>query len=120
VGACARRDAAVAAYDAALADYRGTVLAAFTQVADVLRAIENDAQTSAAHDDALSAAREGLELAEIRYDASVVGVLDVLIAQQQLQRAVIDVVDARAARLADTARLFAALGGAALPMETTP
>lgn len=110
----ARRDATVAAYDAALAEYRGTVLIAFTQVADVLRALENDARALAAQHEALVATRESLDLARFRFDEGAASYLDVLVTQQQYQQALIGYVDARAARLADTAHLFAALGGAAI------
>ena len=59
----AKRRAAIAAYDQAEAQYRETVLQAFQNVADVLRALELDARTLRAQADAEAAARDSLDLA---------------------------------------------------------
>ncbi|MGH8737870.1 MAG: efflux transporter outer membrane subunit, partial [Burkholderiales bacterium] len=53
----AQQRAAVAAYDRALAQYRQTVLGAFQNVADALRALEGDAQALKAQAEAEAAAR---------------------------------------------------------------
>ena len=107
----ARRRAAVAAYDQAAALYRVTVLQAFQNVADVLRALEHDAETLKAQARAEAAARESLELSRRQFELGAVSYLTLLDAERQRQQALITLVQARAARYADTAALFQALGG---------
>src|SRR5271154_860598 len=98
-------------YQAAAWTYRGTVIGAVQNVTDTLRALQNDA-------DALKAARDFERAAQISYDLARqqmqrgnANVLLLLTAQQTYLQAVIQVVQARAARLSDTAALFQALGG---------
>jgi len=107
----AKRRAALAAYDQAAAQYRGTLLMAFQNVADVLRALEHDALTLAAQAEAEAVARESLDLARQQFQFGATGYLSLLNAQRQHQQALIGLVQAHAARLADTAALFQALGG---------
>jgi NodT family efflux transporter outer membrane factor (OMF) lipoprotein len=106
-----QRRAAIADYQRALADYRTAVLAAFTQVADTLTALGNDARTLQAQAHAVDAARRALALLQANYQAGLVGYLDVLVADEQLQRAQIDTIQALAQRFQDTAALYLALGG---------
>ena len=107
----ARRRAAIAAFDQARAQYRETVLFAFQNVADVLRALEADARTLSAQKEAESAARGTLELVRGQYQVGAVSYLALLIAERQYQTAWIGLVRAQATRFADTAALFQALGG---------
>lgn len=107
----AERRAAEAAARAALARYEQTVLTAFGQVADVLAALEHDAEQSAAQQRALEAAESNLSLTRASYEAGNVGVLQVLDAERLVQRARIGVARACAQRLQDTAELILALGG---------
>ena len=107
----AKRRAAVAALAQSAADYRLTVLQAFQNVADVLRTLETDAQTLQARYAADAAAEASLRLSEKQYALGSIASLNLLIAQQQYTRARVGYVQARAARLADTAALFQALGG---------
>ncbi len=107
----AMRRAAIAAYDSAESHYRETVLLAFQDVADVLRALDADALTLKARSDAESAARESLELTREQFRLGSANYLGLLNAQRQHQQARIDLVQAQAQRLADTAALFQALGG---------
>lgn len=107
----AKRRAAIAAYDQAEALYRETVLAAFQSVADVLSALERDAQALMTQADAEAAARAALELARQRFDLGAASYLTLLNAERQHQQARIGLVQAQATRFADTAALFQALGG---------
>lgn len=107
----ARRRAAIAAHDEALAQYRETVLASFRDVADTLRALETDARTLHAQADAEASARETLELVDHQYRLGGVNYLSLLVAQRQYQLASMALVRARANRFTDTAALFQALGG---------
>lgn len=94
-----------------LAFYRQTVLAAFAQVADTLRALQHDAQALAAQDEAVRAAKDALDLVRVNYGAGVAGYLDVLTADQQYQQARLAYVQGVAQRLQDTVALYVALGG---------
>lgn len=107
----AKRRAAMAAYDQALAQYRDTVLAAFREVADTLRALEADARALRAQADAEASARETLDLVENQYRIGAVNYISLLVAQRMYHEAQINLVQARANRFADTAALFQAMGG---------
>jgi NodT family efflux transporter outer membrane factor (OMF) lipoprotein len=107
----ARRRAAIAAYDQAEARYRETVLQSFQNVADVLRALEKDADALKAQSDAESAAAESLALTRKQFELGAAGYLTLLNAEQQHQQTMIALAQARGARFADTAALFQALGG---------
>ncbi|MDR3557187.1 MAG: efflux transporter outer membrane subunit [Syntrophobacteraceae bacterium] len=106
----ARRRAAIAACDQAFAQYRQTVLLAFQDVADVLYALEADARTLRAQAEAERVARASLDLTEKQFQIGAVNYLTLLNGQRQYQLALINLVEARAARFADTAALFQALG----------
>ncbi|SJZ85450.1 efflux transporter, outer membrane factor (OMF) lipoprotein, NodT family [Enhydrobacter aerosaccus] len=107
----AKRRAAVATWEQAKAQYRSTVLTAFRNVADSLRALENDAVTLKAAADAERAAKLSLEITQRRMAAGDAGILDILNAELTYQSAAMALVQARAARYSDTAALFQALGG---------
>jgi len=107
----AKRRAAMAAYDQADAQYRATVLLAFQNVADVLRALEADAQTLKAQSNAEAAAAETFDVTQKQFQLGAVNYLSLLNAERQHQEARISLVAAQAARFADTAALFQALGG---------
>jgi NodT family efflux transporter outer membrane factor (OMF) lipoprotein len=111
-------------YNAAAWSYRGTVIGAVQNVADALRAVQNDAETLRAARDFERAAKISLDLARQQMQTGNANILILLTAQQTYLQAVIQVVQARAARLIDTAALFQALGGgwwnrAAPPPEKT-
>jgi NodT family efflux transporter outer membrane factor (OMF) lipoprotein len=103
--------AAEAGYDMAQAQYRNTVLAAFQNVADALRALQLDAATLKAQRAALRAASDTLDLARGQYRLGAITYVILLTAQRSYQQARLAVVQAQAARYADTAALFQALGG---------
>ncbi len=107
----AQRRAALAVYDQATAQYRATVLQAFRNVADVLRALDADASTLKAQSEAAAAARDALDLTGKQFQLGAVSYLSLLNAERQYQQVRISLVQAQAARFADTAALFQALGG---------
>src|SRR5580700_6253949 len=96
-----RERAAKAAYTEASEQYRSTVLTAFQNVADTLKA------AAAAND----AAAVTLDLLKKQYQSRYANYLALLSAEQAYQQAVINLVQAEANRYADTAALFQALGG---------
>jgi NodT family efflux transporter outer membrane factor (OMF) lipoprotein len=98
-------------YEAAAWTYRGTVIGAVQNVADSLRALQNDADVLRAARDFERAAKLSFDLAQQQLQTGNANVLLLLTAQQTYLQAAIQVVQARAARLADTAALFQALGG---------
>jgi NodT family efflux transporter outer membrane factor (OMF) lipoprotein len=107
----ARKRGAEAAYDQAFAQYQQTVLGAFQNVADVLFALEFDAVALKAQAEAETAARESLEMTQKQFEFGSTSYLALLLAQRQFEQARIGLVQAQAARYADTAALFQALGG---------
>jgi NodT family efflux transporter outer membrane factor (OMF) lipoprotein len=107
----AKQRSAVATYDQVAAQYRQTVLVAFQNVADVLRALDADAATLKAQADAESVAAESLLLTQKQFEAGALNYMLLLDAQRQYQQVKIGLIQARAARFADTAALFQALGG---------
>jgi NodT family efflux transporter outer membrane factor (OMF) lipoprotein len=100
-----------ATYDAAAWSYRGTVVTAVQNVADSLRAIQNDADALKAARDFERAAKISFDLAQQQMQTGYANILVLLTAQQTYLQSVLQVVQARAARLSDTAALFQALGG---------
>jgi len=107
----ARRRAAIAAYDQAAAQYRETVLRAFQNVADVLRALEIDARTLQLKTEAASVARHTLDLTQKEFRYGATNNISLLNAERQYQQTRVDLVQSQAQRYADTAALFQALGG---------
>ncbi len=107
----ARKRGAEAAYDQAFAQYQQTVLGAFQNVADVLFALEFDAVALKAQADAETAARESLDMTTKQLQFGSASYLALFNAQRQYEQAKIGLVQAQAARYADTAALFQALGG---------
>ncbi len=103
--------AAKAAYDMADAQYRNTVLVAFQNVADALRALQLDAATLKAQQEAVHAAFATLDLSRSQYKLGAITYVILLNAQRSYQQARLALVQAQAARYADTAALFQALGG---------
>ena len=107
----AQKQAAQEAYGALFANYRSTVLAAFRDVADTLRALEHDAAALEAQKRALNAADTAFGLARSQYQAGAVGYLGLLVSEVQLQNARVAYVGAEAQRFSDSAALYVALGG---------
>jgi NodT family efflux transporter outer membrane factor (OMF) lipoprotein len=106
-----RRKAALDNYRQAMALYRQTVLSAFEQVADTLLALDHDARTLQAEEDALASSKEALHLMQANYEAGLSTYLEVLSANAQYHQAQIVELQAVAVRYQDTVALFAALGG---------
>ncbi len=98
-------------YQAAAWTYRSTVIGAVQNVADSLRALQSDADALLAARDFERAARTSYDLANQQLQSGNANVLVLLNAQQSYLQAIIQVIQAQAARLSDTAALFQALGG---------
>ncbi|VVE72167.1 RND transporter [Pandoraea captiosa] len=77
----AQTDAAIAAYDAQVATYRQTVLAAFQAVEDNLAALNYLGREAAVQNQAVQSSREAAQLILNQYKAGTVGFQNVLTAQ---------------------------------------
>jgi NodT family efflux transporter outer membrane factor (OMF) lipoprotein len=106
-----RKRAAVAAYDESAARYRGTVLIAFQDVANALRALQADADALNQQVVAERSAQANLDLVQAQFKLGAVAYINLLTAQQTYQNTALARVRAQAARYSDTTALFQALGG---------
>lgn len=113
-GLPAKKRAALAAFDAAAANYQNVVLESLRDVADALRAVDHDAQALAALAAADTAAQGSLQAMERKYALGASSYLQLLIAQQQAQQTRTDLIAAQARRLADSVAVYQAVGG---PLE---
>ena len=109
----AQKHAAEAAYQAVFANYQSTVLGAFRNVADVLRALQHDSAALDAEGRALQSAQQAFALVRVQYQSGAVDYLSLLTSEMQYQNARIAYVQAQAQRYADTAALYLVLGGGA-------
>jgi outer membrane protein TolC len=106
-----KQKAAEAALDQAEAQYRSTVITAFQNVADALRALQADAKAAKAARRAEDTAKASLDIVQKQLNAGQVNQLAVLNAQQTYLTAAVVRVQTDANRLSDTAALFMSLGG---------
>ena len=104
-------NSAQASFDAAAANYQQSVLQGLRNVADVLRALDNGAQTLQAQAAANAAAQASLDLIQQQYQLGGVSYLQLLTAQQQAQQTRVNLITAQAQRLTNTAALYQAMGG---------
>ncbi len=107
----AKKRAAQAALEQAEAQYRSTLLTAFRNVADTLRALEYDAlalqaavSAERASENSLTITRRRLQLGDTTYTV-------VLAAELTYRQALLNRMQAQTNRLINTAALFQALGG---------
>ena len=107
----AQQRAAIDAYNAELATYQQTILLAFGQVADVLSALEHDAELVSASHRSVDIAGASLALQRSGYAAGKTSALQLIVAENTYSSARLGYVRAIGQRLSDTAQLFIALGG---------
>jgi multidrug efflux system outer membrane protein len=106
-----QRDAAVAAHDAASAEYRQTVLESIREVENALQGSAILTRRQAAQDEAFRSASKTLDLSAKRFNSGLVSFLDVVEAERtrlETERAANAI---RAERLAVSVSLIKALGG---------
>lgn len=113
-GLPAESRAALAAFDASASNYQTVVLDALRSVADVLRALENDARILESQSKANAAATALAKSVERQYSFGTASYLQLLIAQLQAQRTKFELIAAQAQRLTDTVALFQSMGGGRL------
>ncbi|HLG83103.1 MAG TPA: efflux transporter outer membrane subunit [Bradyrhizobium sp.] len=105
------KESKVAALEQARSQYRSTVITAFQNVADSLRAIQSDAALLKAQSEAENVADESLKISQAQFKGGSTTFLTVLNAEQTLLNARVNRVKAQASRYADTVALFQSLGG---------
>jgi NodT family efflux transporter outer membrane factor (OMF) lipoprotein len=106
-----RQRAAEAAFEQAAAQYRTTVITGYQNVADVLYALQADAQSLKGAVAAERAAKRTLDITVKQQELGAVNYLVLLSARQAYLQTLIASVQSTANRLSDTAALFQALGG---------
>lgn len=108
----ARKRAYEAAYEASVSQYKQTVLSAFENVADTLAALEEDANALAQTRRAQQAAQAEQADTADRYHLGSAPYWGTLTAGERLQTTNVQLIQAQALRLADTANLFQSMGEA--------
>ncbi len=116
----AQERAAYDVFDRSAAQYRSTVLNAFANVANVLAALQLDAENVKTQLYAEQTAQQSLDITQERFQAGAIAYLSLLDAQRTYQQARIALVIAQANRFADTVALFQALGGGWWNREDVP
>ena len=106
-----KQRAAEAATAQAAAQYRQTVLVAFQNVADVLRALQSDSRAVTAAIAAERSANQSIDLVRRQVEQGQVSLPILLNAQQAYLQTALARVQAEAAQFSDTVALFQALGG---------
>jgi NodT family efflux transporter outer membrane factor (OMF) lipoprotein len=106
----AQKQAAVEAYQAQLATYQQTVIVAFGQVADSLRALEHDAEQVRAAEAALQISQASLALQRSSYQVGKASLLQLLTAQRAVAAAQQTSASARTQQLSDVVQFFLAVG----------
>jgi len=110
-GLPAEKRAALAAFDAAAANYQSVVLEAFRNVADILQGLAGDAQILAAQVAAESSAQESLNSSQQKYALGAASYLQLLAAQQRVHQVRLGLIAAQTQRLSNTVALYHTMGG---------
>jgi NodT family efflux transporter outer membrane factor (OMF) lipoprotein len=107
----AQTDAARAAFDATIATYRQTVLAAFQGVEDNLAALRILEEENGVQDEAVKAAQDSVRLTTNQYKAGTVSYLNVITVQTIALTDEVTAIQIRGRRMAAAVLLIQALGG---------
>lgn len=105
------KESKVAALEQSRAQYRSTVITAFKNVADSLRAIEADAALLKAQVQTENTATESLKISQAQFKGGSTTFITVINAEQTLLTARVNRVKAQAARYSDSVALYQSLGG---------
>lgn len=106
-----REKAAREALAQAQAQYQATVITAYENVADALQAIYTNAESLKANHDAAQASKTALDLIRRQHTNGYLDRLALIAAEQSYRQSLLNLSQAQATRLGDTALLFQALGG---------
>jgi multidrug efflux system outer membrane protein len=97
--------------EAAVAQYRKTILTAFKEVEDALIAVQKSGEQRTAQEQQVAALQSAFSLADSRYQGGRASYLDVLTAQRSLFDAELGLARTRRAQLTSVVQLYKALGG---------
>ncbi|NGM38498.1 efflux transporter outer membrane subunit [Methylobacterium sp. DB0501] len=106
-----RQQAAEENLGVAQAQYRATVIGAYQNVADALRALQADGRAVAAANAAVAASQQSVDLVRKQFGLGAVSSASLLITQSAYLQALVTQAQAQSNQYADTAALFQALGG---------
>jgi len=106
-----RQRAAEATYREAAEQYRSTVMSALQNMADSMHAVHSDADAMVATARAEQAAARSFTIAQRQFALGDISTVALLSAQVTYRQAELTLIQARAARYADTVALFQSLGG---------
>jgi outer membrane protein, multidrug efflux system len=107
----AQTDAARAAYDQQVAQYRGTVLTAYQEAEDALASLHHLARESASEQAAVVATQGALQQAEYRYKGGAATYLEVVSTENAALAARLSAADIQLRRMNAAVLLVKALGG---------
>lgn len=118
-------DAAKARFDQAVAQYQKAVQNSFRETADAIVEIEKARAARAETEKAVVALRDAADLARSRYEGGLSSYLDILIADQKLFDAELQLAEVRGSEFNALVKLYRALGGgwqraAAAGQDATP
>ncbi len=105
------KEADVATFEQDLSLYKSTVITAFQNVADSLRAVQYDAEALKADAAAEKATADSLAMSIEQFKTGAIPYANVITAQQNYLNARVTRIKAQATRFTDTAALFQSLGG---------
>jgi multidrug efflux system outer membrane protein len=104
-------EATIARFDQSLAQYEKAAQTGFREVADALVTIEKLRELRIEQETQVDALEDAASLSRLRYDTGLANYLEVLIADQDLFAAELDLARTRGAQLNSVVQLYRALGG---------
>ena len=104
-------ESTIARFDQLLAQYEKAAQNGFREVADALIAIEKLKEVRAEQETQVVALQDASSLSRLRYDTGLANYLEVLIADQDLFDAELELARTRGAELNSVVQLYRALGG---------
>lgn len=107
----AEKRAAIHAYKAAYANYQQVVIQAFTQVGNILKALQYDEQAINAQAQAVHLAQQKWHLSQLSYQAGNASQFDVLIEQRAYLQTKSAYIQSIAQKYQDITQLYLVLGG---------
>lgn len=110
-GTGAEKDAAKAGFEAVAANYRQNVLQGLREVADILSALDNDAQRLAALTSSYQASHDLVKMVNHRYQLGAASYLELLQAEVEHNQLQLELIAAQARRLSDSVSFYQAMGG---------
>ena len=105
--------------EAALAQYKKTVLTAFKEVEDALIAVQKAGEQRTAQEQQVAALQSAFRFSDLRYQGGRASYLDVLTAQRSLFEAELGLARTRRTQLKSVIQLYKALGGGWAPDGST-